>query len=127
MMTNEKMTEMFTETKRRQVQEIALIKANNNKLDKLVKLQNDVLNLIKCQNEMLDFNSLCLYLGLSSDCLYKLTSSKTIPFHKPFGKKLYFKKSEIDELIFKNQIKPNKSFDEFEIEHNMKKILSLRK
>ncbi|HCY76486.1 MAG TPA: DNA-binding protein [Ignavibacteriales bacterium] len=40
------------------------------------------------------------YLGFSESYLYKLTSKKIIPHHKPTGKVIFFSKAELDEWIF---------------------------
>jgi excisionase family DNA binding protein len=39
------------------------------------------------------------YLSISQSHLYKLTSQRKIPSHKPNGKYLYFFKDELDEWI----------------------------
>ena len=36
------------------------------------------------------------YIGVSLKYLYQLTSKRQVPFFKPRGKMLYFKRSEID-------------------------------
>lgn len=41
------------------------------------------------------------YLSISQSHLYKLTSQRKIPSHKPNGKYLYFFKEELDEWIRK--------------------------
>lgn len=43
------------------------------------------------------------YLNISPSYLYKLTSSQKIPFFKPNGKKIYFKKSDLDAWLFRNR------------------------
>ena len=48
------------------------------------------------QKEIFTFAEACLYLDLSSSHLYKLTSSNTIPCYCPQGKKLYFRRPELD-------------------------------
>lgn len=48
------------------------------------------------QKEIITFAEACLYLDLSSSHLYKLTSSNTIPCYCPQGKKLYFRRQELD-------------------------------
>jgi excisionase family DNA binding protein len=48
------------------------------------------------QKEIITFAEACLYLDLSSSHLYKLTSSNTIPCYCPQGKKLYFRRLELD-------------------------------
>ena len=42
------------------------------------------------------------YLGFSHSYLYRLTSKKIIPHHKPTGKVIFFSKAELDEWIFNN-------------------------
>jgi excisionase family DNA binding protein len=43
------------------------------------------------------------YTGLSSGTLYVLTHEKRIPFYKPLGKKIYFKRAELDGFMFRNK------------------------
>jgi excisionase family DNA binding protein len=43
------------------------------------------------------------YLSISRSCLYKLTSRGIIAYHKPSGKRLYFKKEDLDRYAFSNR------------------------
>jgi excisionase family DNA binding protein len=43
------------------------------------------------------------YLSISQSHLYKLTSQRKIPSHKPNGKYLYFFKEELDEWIVSSE------------------------
>jgi excisionase family DNA binding protein len=43
------------------------------------------------------------YTGLSSGTLYVLTHDRKIPSYKPLGKKIYFKRSELDAFMFRNK------------------------
>lgn len=54
---------------------------------------------------VLNFEELILYTGFSKSYLYKKTHTGKIPFSKPSGKLLFFKKSEIDEWLMDNKIK----------------------
>ncbi|MGC4035713.1 MAG: helix-turn-helix domain-containing protein [Chitinophagaceae bacterium] len=56
------------------------------KIDELKILQKTVFN----------FEEVCSYLKISKSHLYKLTSQRVIPHFCPQGKKLYFKREEID-------------------------------
>lgn len=47
----------------------------------------------------MNFVEATIYLSVSHSHLYKLTSMKMIPHHKPMGKYLYFYKSELDEWV----------------------------
>ncbi len=54
--------------------------------------------------ETLDFEETASYINLSHSYLYKLTSQGLIPFYRPNGKKIYFKRSELDEWVLKNKV-----------------------
>ncbi len=56
------------------------------------------------------------YLSISKSHLYKLTSRNDIPFYQPTGKKIYFKKTEIDEWIFNSKVQPVSDIEN-EVEH----------
>jgi excisionase family DNA binding protein len=56
------------------------------------------------QKEFLTVEDATVYLQLSKSCLFKMTSKREVPFYKPGGKKIYFKKSEIDEWITNSKI-----------------------
>lgn len=45
------------------------------------------------------------YTGFSQKQIYKLTSTRAIPHYKPSGRKLFFKKDEIDEWITQGRVK----------------------
>ena len=53
--------------------------------------------------EVLNFNEACQYLELSQSHLYKLTSTATIPHYKPNGKKVYFKRIELEAWLLRNR------------------------
>ncbi len=61
-------------------------------------------NPIQVNNAPMDVKDLSEYLKLSVSAIYKLTSTSEIPHYKS-GKRLYFKKKEIDEWIFSKRIK----------------------
>jgi len=72
-------------------------------LDKLTEIANklDEQNLL--QKTVLNFNEACKYLDVSPSHLYKLTSSKQVPHFCPQGKKLYFKREELDHWLQRNK------------------------
>lgn len=57
------------------------------------------------QKEVLDIDECAAYLGLKKSYLYKMNSSNTIPFYKPNGKKVFYKRTEIDEWLLSNRNK----------------------
>jgi excisionase family DNA binding protein len=76
-------------------------------MDEILKRLEDLHKLIESQGinnkEVLNMHEACKYLELSLSHLYKLTSAGLIPFYKPNGKKLYFKKSELDSWLLRNR------------------------
>ena len=72
-------------------------------LDKLTEIANklDEQNLL--QKTVLNFNEVCTYLDVSPSHLYKLTSTKHIPHFCPQGKKLYFRREELDAWLQRNR------------------------
>ena len=47
------------------------------------------------------------YTGLSKSHMYRHTSAGNIPFYKPEGRKIYFKKSELEEWMLRNRQSSN--------------------
>ena len=59
--------------------------------------------LISSQKAVLTIDECVEYTGLKKKYIYKLTSFGQIPFYKPNGKMLYFKKEEIDAWLLRNR------------------------
>ena len=73
--------------------------------------------LLLTQKNVLNFSELKLYTNLSESYLYELTSSGGIPCYKPNGKKLYFKKQEIEDWLLSNKKATNIELDELASSH----------
>lgn len=56
------------------------------------------------QKEIMTVEDATAYLQLSKSRIYKLTSNKEIPHYVPGGKKIYFRKSELDSWVFQNKV-----------------------
>ncbi len=80
-------------------------------LDKLTEIAQklDEQNLL--QKTTLNFNEACKYLDVSPSHLYKLTSTKQVPHFCPQGKKLYFRRDELDTWLQRNR---QSATDDFE-------------
>ncbi len=79
------------------------------KKDAIANQLEEIKVLLRKKNDKpLNFNQAADYLGFSHSYLYKLTSRKIIPCHRPTGKMLFFSKSELDEWIFENRSQPSK-------------------
>ena len=57
------------------------------------------------EKNILTVDEVINYTGFSQKQIYKLTSTRQIPHYKPSGRKLFFKKDEIDEWITLGKVK----------------------
>lgn len=69
-------------------------------LERLTSLERSIEENNILQKEILTIDELAIYISTSLPNLYLLTSKNEIPFYKPNGKKVYFKRSEIDDWVF---------------------------
>lgn len=76
---------------------------NSQILDKLTQIAEKIDEQNMLQKAVLNFNEACKYLDVSPSHLYKLTSQKQIPHFCPQGKKLYFRRDEIDSWLLRNR------------------------
>ena len=59
---------------------------------------------------VLDIDDACLLTGMSKGHLYKLTSNRGIPHYKN-GRKLYFKREELEKWMLDERVKTNEEID----------------
>lgn len=55
------------------------------------------------KKEMLTLVEAACYLNLSKSYMYKMAHYKTVPHYCPNGKRIYFKRSELDQWLQKNR------------------------
>lgn len=74
-------------------------------------MMQEILNELKSINQrllsqkrVLNISELSQYCGLSESYLYKLTSKRLIPYHKPGGKLVFFDREEIDNWLLSNPV-----------------------
>jgi len=80
------------------------------KKDAIANQLEEIKSLLRKKNDKpLNFNQAAEYLGFSHSYLYKLTSRKIIPCHRPTGKMLFFSKAELDEWIVSSEKSKGKS------------------
>lgn len=58
-------------------------------------LQNQCIN----KKDVLSIEEATEYMNISKSFLYKLTSKKKIPYYKPSGKIVYFKREDLDKWM----------------------------
>lgn len=61
-------------------------------------------NLLICQKEVLTADEAAQYIGMTKSALYKLTSTRQIPFSKPNGKNCFFKRTELEAWLMSNPV-----------------------
>ena len=54
--------------------------------------------------DMLTMDDAVLYTGLGKSYLYVLTCKNKIPYYKPNGKNIYFKKAELNDWLSRNRV-----------------------
>lgn len=81
-------------------------------LEELIKKKDD---------KPLTFKEACAYLGYAPSYLYKLTYRNVIPHYKPTGKMIFFSKNEIDEWVYKSNVKLRIENAELHNENNVEK------
>ncbi len=91
-------------------------------LNKLTEIEN----LFKQKNgitisteEILNLEKAAVYVGISKSTIYKYTSTKEIPHFKR-GKRLFFKKVELDEWLTKNKVSSRDEIDKLATEYILK-------
>lgn len=72
----------------------------------MAKLENELM-----MNEVVLFDEASKILGMTKSYLYKLTHAHKVPFYKPNGKMIYFKRSELESWIFRNKVSSKSELD----------------
>ncbi len=81
-------------------------------LESLNRIEQLIINQGINMKDILNIDELQEYTGYQKSYLYKLTSSREIPFYKPSGKRLFFRKPEIDEWLLRNRNTTNAEVEE---------------
>jgi excisionase family DNA binding protein len=77
-------------------------------------------------DEILSFKEATEFLKSSRSFLYKMTSQKLITHYVPGGKRIYFKKSDLENWLLKNRIPPTSEL-EVNVENYMLNSLKTNK
>jgi len=87
-------------------------------LERLQKIEE---LLTKTTKPILTVDDLINYSGYSRSYIYKLVHRNAIPFYKPGGKNLFFKREEINEWLLQNKSKSESELEEEAYNHINKK------
>jgi len=91
---------------------------NNQIADKLIK---GIRSMIEVQEKPMTFEEARAFLQVSKSTLYKMTHKNLIPFSKPGGKVLYFKRSDLLAWMNSNPVKSSDQIDEVAVNYLMSK------
>lgn len=58
------------------------------------------------KKEVLTLAEVCTYTGYSKNWLYKLTSKRALPYFKPEGKAIFFKREDVEAFLLRNRVTP---------------------
>ena len=68
----------------------------------------EIKNILEKQNlvskDILNFEEALSYLKVSKSFLYKMTSKGEITYYKPNGKLIYFKRTDLDDWMLRNEV-----------------------
>lgn len=67
----------------------------------------EIKDLLFLQKTVLSFDEACTYCCISKSKMYKHTSANNIPYYKPEGKLIFFKKDELDTWLLRNRQSSN--------------------
>ena len=79
------------------------MKNKNEVIKKLTNIESILLRQNLLQKEVMNLAEAHAYLNISASHMYKLTSQKLIPHFCPQGKKLYFRREELDQWLLRNR------------------------
>lgn len=65
----------------------------------------------------LSFSEGAQYLNCSKSYLYKLTHRRALPFFKPLGKKIFFKRSDLERFLLRNPVKTSAEIEQSAVDH----------
>jgi excisionase family DNA binding protein len=84
---------------------------NDQILEKLERLEQELKRASSVQKEILDLKEACLYTGFSTSCMYKMTSQHRIPFSRPGGKRIFFRRTDLDQWMLSERQSSNNEIE----------------
>lgn len=60
--------------------------------------------IIRGSKDVLTTSEAAQYLGIGKAYLYKLTSANRIPFYRPEGKMIFFKRTDLESFLLRNRV-----------------------
>lgn len=85
---------------------------NTEILDKLNSIEAAISQLSAAAQKPFDLAAAADYLDVSKSHIYQLTCHGLIGHYKPAGKRIYFEKSDLDEYLKRNRVRPQWEIEE---------------
>lgn len=92
---------------------------------RLLEIEKLLQQQILLDKNILNMEEACVFLGITRNHLYKLTSARKIPHSKPGGKKLFFKKNDLYNWAMGNQVCTQAEIDKEAINQVLNNKISL--
>lgn len=86
-------------------------------LSRLDKIQASIRDLKEANEKPMTLDEATAYLHVSKSHLYQLTSKGLIAHFKPAGKKIFFKKSDLDAYLLRNRRASESELEEAAADH----------
>lgn len=90
--------------------------------DEFVGLIKDIKERLFFLKDELTTKEAALYLGMSVSTLYKKTMNNEIPFYRPSGRQIYFKRQELSQWILRNR---NATNEEMQAEASLSDLTNM--
>lgn len=89
--------------------------------ERLTSIEQLLSKQVLLQKEVLSLSEACEYLNVSASYLYKLTCTNQVPHYVPTGKKIYFKRSELDAWLLRNRQSSDSDIEKLAADYLIKK------
>jgi excisionase family DNA binding protein len=70
----------------------------------IAEIKDFILQQTVLRKDIMTLKEAAVYAGVSANYLYKLTSSRSIPFYRPGSKLIYFKREELDAWLLQTRL-----------------------
>ena len=86
-------------------------------LDRLGSIETAISQLTTAAQRPFYLEAAAEYLNISKSHLYQLTCRGLIGHYKPAGKRIYFEKSDLDEYLKRNRVRPQWEIEDIAANH----------
>lgn len=62
--------------------------------------------------EVFSISDFCLYTGFSKPYAYRIVKKKVLPFYKPLGKEIFFRKEDVISFLTSNKVESKKATEQ---------------